>query len=558
MFTHFVHSVPAFGLAVFVWALAGSVQAEPPFANGDRVLFLGDSITQDGRYVALVEAYLWAAYPEGDIDVVNAGLSSETVSGITEPVHPFPRPNVHERLSSALDRVSPDWVVVCYGMNDGIYHPIEPRIRDAYRDGLTKLVDGIVARGAQVILMTPPSFDVDVLPIQARLKEAEDDEPYGYKKPFAKYDETLVALAEVVKSLADHPGVERVIDIHSVTDDYLTRVKAANPDYQYGDGVHPPVDGHLAIALGLLRGLGCDESKAKRVLTQLTGITAPVGGEPAASEEQTAFRDALFARFSARSTAYRKAIGFTAPFKADAPPVEEADQIANDAEAELRDSIPQLLATDSLLEPYIDAATKRWQKEIQVIEERNAAEIYPDDSVLFIGSSSIRLWDTIAEDMAPYTAIGRGYGGARYSDLAVFAKRLITPHRYRAVVMFVANDVVGKPDDRTPEEVERLARYVCDVSREHQPEAPVFIVEITPTASRFKHWSKICAVNAKLREIALTTPGIHFIATAEHYLDDDKRPRDELFRKDRLHQNEAGYALWTRLIKQRLDEVLEQ
>ena len=75
-----------------------SVKAELPFADGERVLFLGDSITQDGRYVALVEAYLWATYPQLHLDIVNAGLSSETVSGMTEPIHPYPRPNVNERL----------------------------------------------------------------------------------------------------------------------------------------------------------------------------------------------------------------------------------------------------------------------------------------------------------------------------------------------------------------------------------------------------------------------------------------------------------------------------
>ena len=106
------------------------------FKPKDRVLFLGDSITQNGRYVALLEAYLWAAYPRRDITVINAGLSSETVSGITEPVHPNRRPNIHDRLDRTLQLADPDWVFVCYGMNDGIYHPVEPRIVQAYQQGL--------------------------------------------------------------------------------------------------------------------------------------------------------------------------------------------------------------------------------------------------------------------------------------------------------------------------------------------------------------------------------------------------------------------------------------
>ena len=117
--------------------------------------------------------------------------------------------------------------------------------------------------------------------------------------------------------------------------------------------------------------------------------------------------------------------------------------------------------------------------------ELNGDEQHSSDAILFIGSSSIRRWGDIAIDMAPYRPIQRGYGGAKYSDVAVFAERLIQPHRYRALVMFVGNDVSGKPQDHTPEEVERLVRYIVDVSLKHQSDAPVLLIEVTPTRKRF-------------------------------------------------------------------------
>ena len=225
---------------------------------------------------------------------------------------------------------------------------------------------------------------------------------------------------------------------------------------------------------------------------------------------------------------------------------------------------PAVLADDpqvanaNLLAKYESKAIEKWQKDIDELLARDQKETYGDDAVLFIGSSSIRLWKTIAEDVAPYTPINRGYGGAKFSDLAVFAKRLITAHRYRAIVIFAANDVTGSEDDIAAEEVEQLARSICDLSQEHQPDAPVLIVEVTPTPSRFAHYEKIRQVNDRLRGIALTKPGTHFVATAEHYLDEAKQPRAEFFVEDRLHQNEAGYELWGRLITQRLNEVLRQ
>lgn len=211
--------------------------------------------------------------------------------------------------------------------------------------------------------------------------------------------------------------------------------------------------------------------------------------------------------------------------------------------------------TPEFLEQYRAKAVERWEKEIKKLEARDASEEDPVDALLFIGSSSIRRWASIATDMAPYRTIQRGYGGARYSDLAVFAKRILHPHQYRAMLVFVGNDVSGKPEDHSPEQVEELVRYLVSLSRDHQPDAPVLIIEVTPTEKRFAVWPQIREVNAKLREIALTTANTYFIAIAAHYLDPEGNPRSELFVDDKLHLNSDGYDLWSTLIRRRLDEV---
>ncbi|WP_182870190.1 GDSL-type esterase/lipase family protein [Rhodopirellula sp. JC639] len=222
-----------------------------------------------------------------------------------------------------------------------------------------------------------------------------------------------------------------------------------------------------------------------------------------------------------------------------------------------QESAPQVTdSSEDLLAPYRDAAEKRWAKDIAAFEELNNTEENTADAVLFIGSSSIRRWTTMAVDMAPYQTIRRGYGGAKFTDMAVFVDRLVTPHQYRAIVMFVGNGVVGKEDDHTPDQIEALARHIVAVSQQHQPDAPFFLIEITPCESRFDAWPKIRAVNARLREIALSTPNTYFIPTASHYLKADGTPRAELFVDDRLHLNDAGYELWSKLIRRRLDDVL--
>ena len=209
------------------------------------------------------------------------------------------------------------------------------------------------------------------------------------------------------------------------------------------------------------------------------------------------------------------------------------------------------------LEKFRAAAIERWSKAIAELEAKDQAESHPDDSILFIGSSSIRLWNGIATDVAPYHPIQRGYGGARWTDVAVFAERLITPHKFRAVVFFVGNDIVGRDSDRTPTEVTDLFAQVLAKVRAHNADAPVFYVAVTPTESRFRAWPKIKAGNSLIRQFCERTKNTYFIGTESVFLNAMGKPRSELFRADRLHLSRKGYTLWAAVIKSHLDTVLD-
>jgi hypothetical protein len=128
---------------------------------GKRIMVLGDSITQGGGYVTFIEYLLEKRYPALAFDIVSVGLSSETTSGLSEKGHAggkFPRPCVHERLGRALEAVKPELVVACYGINHGINLPYSEERMQAFRDGITRMVERCNATGAQVVLVTPPVF----------------------------------------------------------------------------------------------------------------------------------------------------------------------------------------------------------------------------------------------------------------------------------------------------------------------------------------------------------------------------------------------------------------
>jgi|GEM_PF-388577 len=209
-----------------------------------------------------------------------------------------------------------------------------------------------------------------------------------------------------------------------------------------------------------------------------------------------------------------------------------------------------------LTDKYAAAAKEQWEDTIKKFEELDKQNVYPADSILFIGSSSIRLWDTLARDMAPFPVIQRGYGGATFQDLAVFAKRLVDPHEFRAVVVFVANDIVGKKDhDLTPEEIAALYGDVVKTVRAKDARAPVFLIAITPTESRWRAWPQIEKANAAMAAVCEAGENVHFISTAKEFLNEEGSPKTELFRDDQLHLNADGYKLWTKIIRPKIEAV---
>ena len=239
-------------LWVFVYPVRGAVAGTHAVELTGRVLVLGDSITQDGRYVTFVEYLLKRRAPDSKCDLISIGLSSETVSGLSESNHPYPRPTVLERLDRALKATKPQLVIACYGMNDGIYHPSSPERLNAFKTGIRQLVDQVHAAGASLVLVTPPVFDAKSIPARTVPSTAPE---FGYSKPFVDYDSVLAEFAGIENGFAG-PAVT-VIDLHAAMSAALTEKRTTDAAFTFApDGVHPGDAGHFLIARVVLRGLG--------------------------------------------------------------------------------------------------------------------------------------------------------------------------------------------------------------------------------------------------------------------------------------------------------------
>lgn len=197
-----------------------------------RIVFLGDSITYSGDYVAIFDGWLQSLDLQEQPTIINVGLPSETVSGLSEEGHAggrFPRPDLDERLDRVLAELKPDLVFACYGINCGIYQPFNEDRFAAYKAGINNLKEKVSAAGSQLILITPPSFDD---------QRAKKD--FLYNDVLGKYADWLVSQRE---------QGQNVIDLHRSMSQALVKRRKDTPEFTFQpDSVHPDQTGHWFIA----------------------------------------------------------------------------------------------------------------------------------------------------------------------------------------------------------------------------------------------------------------------------------------------------------------------
>ncbi|MEZ6013604.1 MAG: SGNH/GDSL hydrolase family protein [Planctomycetota bacterium] len=193
----------------------------------------------------------------------------------------------------------------------------------------------------------------------------------------------------------------------------------------------------------------------------------------------------------------------------------------------------------------------RWRDEIEAFERQDASAPPEAGGIVFVGSSSIRRWDSLESDFADLPVIERGFGGSQMLDSALFAHRIVTPYRPRMVVVYAGdNDIAA---GKGPQEV--LDDYLAFIAAVHGvlPEAKIAFIAIKPSLARWKLWPEMREANRMVADLAAGDPRLTYLDIASPMLGTDGAPRPELFVADGLHLSPAGYALWAATIRPALD-----
>jgi lysophospholipase L1-like esterase len=188
-----------------------------------------------------------------------------------------------------------------------------------------------------------------------------------------------------------------------------------------------------------------------------------------------------------------------------------------------------------------------WEQTVATFDDADRMRAPPPGGVLFVGSSSIRLWSSLENDFrAQPVVLNRGFGGSRLSDCVRHLDRLVVAYRPRLVLVYAGdNDLAG---GRTADDILSRFSAFAEGVRGKLPRTRIAFISIKPSPARERLIPEIRRANELVRDYAARMPNIEYIDVFTPMLAADGRPRPELFRADALHLNARGYALWRDVI----------
>jgi lysophospholipase L1-like esterase len=195
------------------------------------------------------------------------------------------------------------------------------------------------------------------------------------------------------------------------------------------------------------------------------------------------------------------------------------------------------------------SAAEFWESAIVDFEEQDRSSPPEPGAIVFTGSSSIRMWKSLQDDMAPLPVLNRGFGGSQISHVNHFASRIVLPYRPSAVVLYAGDNDLAAGSAKTPESV--LGDFQRFVSIVHgaDPDVPIYFLAIKPSISRWDRWPVMSEANERIARFARATDGVVYVDVATAMLGESGEPRPELFIADGLHMTAEGYALWTQILE---------
>lgn len=197
-----------------------------------------------------------------------------------------------------------------------------------------------------------------------------------------------------------------------------------------------------------------------------------------------------------------------------------------------------------------------FESEIVMFEREDSIYGYKSDFILFTGSSSIRLWKNLEEDMKGLNVLNRGFGGAKLTDLNDYWDRILAQHKPKMVVLYC-----GENDIWDGYAVDDAFRHFKNFQKRYRARlkgVPLIYIAMKPSPNRWEKWSDFQKTDKKIKRAIRLKSKQKFVDMSVTMLLEDGTPRPDIFISDELHMNQKGYEGWKEVLRPIIEKKLVQ
>lgn len=189
----------------------------------------------------------------------------------------------------------------------------------------------------------------------------------------------------------------------------------------------------------------------------------------------------------------------------------------------------------------------QWSAELKTFARQDSTTRPPAAPILFYGSSSVRMWQSLATDFPGRPVLNRGFGGSRFPDASYLFDKLVVAYQPRQVVLYEGDNDIGA--GATPQQVYQSFRVFAELMRRKLPRTQLVFLSIKPSLARWALYPRMQEANNLIRQYIEKNPKqLRFVDVGTPLLGPNGQPRPELYREDGLHMTRAGYDIWTQVL----------
>jgi lysophospholipase L1-like esterase len=218
----------------------------------------------------------------------------------------------------------------------------------------------------------------------------------------------------------------------------------------------------------------------------------------------------------------------------------------------LRKHILILILFLSLFQGFSQNVENQFADDIRKFKTSDSINLPPQNSILFIGSSSFTKWENVQNYFPAFTIINRGFGGSCLTDLILYANDIVFPYHPKQVVIYCGENDFASSDSVTPAIVNSRFVQLFKLIRNKMPDVKITYVSLKPSPYRWHLKEKFISSNKFIRNFLRKQPNTSFVNIWNKMLGSNKQPRENIYVEDQLHMNSSGYMIWKKAIEPHL------